>query len=69
MWLTLQIAAGVSLGLLIALIVVDYFEEIILTLLISLGLGLLLIWIISILEGNTHLLQKFVSVLKPLFST
>lgn len=67
MLLMMQIAGGTALGLLLALVVVDYFEEIVLTLIISLGLGLPMLWIFSTLEGNTNFLKKLGGILRPLF--
>lgn len=67
MLLMVQIAGGTVLGLLIALVIVDYFEEILLTVLIFLGLGIPMIWVIAHLEGNAGILRKIVSAIKPLF--
>ncbi|MBK9040626.1 MAG: hypothetical protein IPL83_15940 [Bdellovibrionales bacterium] len=67
MLLMVQIAGGTALGLLIALVIVDYFEEILLTVLIFLGLGIPMIWVITHFEGNTGILRKIVGALKPLF--
>jgi hypothetical protein len=67
MLLMVQIAGGTALGLLIALVIVDYFEEILLTVLIFLGLGIPMIWVIAHFEGNTGILRKIVGALKPLF--
>ncbi|MBK7845066.1 MAG: hypothetical protein IPJ71_15520 [Bdellovibrionales bacterium] len=65
MLLMVQIAGGTVLGLLIALVIVDYFEEILLTVLIFLGLGIPMIWVIAHLEGNAGILKISSALLSP----
>ncbi|MCB0367324.1 MAG: hypothetical protein H6624_18100 [Bdellovibrionaceae bacterium] len=66
MLLFFQIAGGTALGLLIALIIVEYFEEIVLTSILFLGLGIPMIWVLTYLEGSGSFLQKLVNVFRPL---
>ena len=66
MLLLIQIAGGTALGLLFALLIVEYFEELVLTSLLVLGLGIPMVWVLTYLEGSGSFLQKLVSVFRPL---
>ena len=66
MLLLIQIAGGTALGLLVALLIVEYFEELALTALLMLGLGIPMVWILGYLEGSGGILQKIVAVFRPL---
>jgi hypothetical protein len=68
MLLFMQIAGGTALGLLIALLVVEYFEEIVLTSVLFLGLGIPMIWVLTYLEGSGSILKKLVTIFRPLLS-
>ncbi|MCB0361957.1 MAG: hypothetical protein KDD35_04530 [Bdellovibrionales bacterium] len=67
MILVMQIAGGMALGLIAAFFIIDYFEEILLTTTLFLGLGLAMMWVLSHLEGDIHILKKMALVLRPLF--